>query len=216
MKKIILGLIILAIITTDVYSQDDSKFLITPQIGISAMAGDNDLNKFYSSGVCLGVGGAYLLNNSFSIQLNGRYHFFSFTTLGFEEELMEKYNIDDNMSPFVFSNGGRLSVLDFFLGFKYILSHQYEKYFPYIRVGTGLKSYFETEKEFSVTFDEPATPAIREIFPERTETSLAYSITFGVDFLIEETPLFVELDLQFGSFNDQTTMFIPISFGIVL
>jgi hypothetical protein len=215
MNKTLISIFLAWILISNLYAQKESKYIITPHLGLSQITGDNDLNKFYSTGVCFGLGGGYLLNESVSFHLNGTYHFSSFSTLGFEEEMMKKYEIEDRLSPFVLSNGTPLHVLDFHLETKYTLSHQYVSYFPYIKAGIGITTYSEGEKEFSATNEDEGIPGITEIFEAQTKASLAYSLSFGVDFFLEKTPLFLELNLQFGTYNDQTIILIPVIFGLV-
>jgi len=78
MNKALISIILFCVLITNVYAQPDSKYIITPHLGLSAIVGDNDLSKFYTSGVCFGLGGAYLLSESVSFHLNGTYHFSSF------------------------------------------------------------------------------------------------------------------------------------------
>ncbi|MBN1998435.1 outer membrane beta-barrel protein [candidate division KSB1 bacterium] len=171
--------------------------------GLSTPRAPSEFQRNYRAGYNLGVGIGTMLSSKLELKGYFTYHDFTLDTQGF----ISQYDYDEASTVV---EGGKSSVMAALVNIKMLFPTQKTtKVIPYFFVGGGL--FRVQNKDVEVMTEETAGL----IIPGKKETAPGSCIGVGFDFKMDEyTTLFLEVKVDVGFTKDETTVVLPITFGV--
>ncbi len=192
---------------TTLFARSRPNFYI--HTGISRpLAGPDDFKDSYRTGVNFGVMVGKQVASKFEVVGAVALHNFTFSMKDFKE-LRPEQNIED----FVIDGKSSNTITAFVHGKLLMPTKPGSKTLSYFFAGPGL---FYTHTSDVVALGTAIDGSEDFTIPARSETVPSLSGGLGIEINIENTTLFIELGIMAGFTKTETTLFIPLKFGVAI
>ncbi len=201
MKKLIFFFLISMYIVSGLLAKNNSGFLFSIHTGISKPVAPKSFLNSYRAGANFGIGIGKKIFSNFTLYGNICYNEFTFDQIGFKKTL-------ESPDEVVTVEGGGASILNFLVKTRFTFPHKSDNQgISYVYGSLGINRV--SEKQLIVICSE-----FDKIISRKSENVIGTEFGLGIEILLKNTNLFIELGLNLSFTKDKETTFLPIKFGI--